>query len=139
MKQVSCNLLEMKGELRVEFTGICLITKNVSALVKFYTNVLGVEAEGNEIHAELKTVGANIAIFSAEGMESMAPNSMCKAGNGSITIGFKVKDVDKEYERLKSFGIEFIMLPTTHPWGSRSCWFRDPDGNIVNFACVACR
>ena len=29
--------------------------------------------------------------------------------------------------------VEFVMLPTTHPWGARSFWFRDPDGNIVDF------
>jgi uncharacterized glyoxalase superfamily protein PhnB len=55
------------------------------------------------------------------------------AGNGSFTIGFEVKDVDIEYDRLNAFGVEFVKLLTTHPWGTRSFWFRDPDGNIVNF------
>lgn len=117
----------------MEFIGICLVTSNVSALTEFYTKILCVEAEGNDVHAELKTDGGNIAIFSVEGMESMAPNSMCGAGYGGYTISFKVKDVDLEYERLKVLGVEFVMLPTTHPWGVRSFWFRDLDGNIVNF------
>ena len=26
-----------------------------------------------------------------------------------------------------------VKPPTTQPWGRRSVWFRDPDGNIVNF------
>ena len=120
----------------MEFTGICLITNNVPALAKFYTNVLGVEAEGNDVHVELKTEGAGMTIYSTEGMESMAPLSMRGAGHGSITIGFKVKNVDEEYERIKALNVEFVMLPTTHPWGWRSFWFRDPDGNIVNFACA---
>jgi catechol 2,3-dioxygenase-like lactoylglutathione lyase family enzyme len=46
---------------------------------------------------------------------------------------FEVEDVDAEYERLKALDVEFVMLPTTHPWGARSFWFRDPDGNIVDF------
>jgi catechol-2,3-dioxygenase len=29
--------------------------------------------------------------------------------------------------------IKFLMLPTAHPWGSSSFWFRDPDGNIIDF------
>ena len=44
--------------------------------------------------------------------------------------------VDAEYERLKALGVEFVKLPKTHPWGSRSFWFRDLDGNIVDFVCV---
>ena len=120
----------------MEFIGICLITKDVLRLGKFYSEVLGVLADGDETHMELKTNGGEIAIFSVEGMEGLAPNSMCGAGYGSCTINFKVDAVDKEYERLKALEIEFIKLPTTHPWGARSMWFRDPDGNIVNFVKV---
>jgi len=115
------------------FDGICLITHNVLALADFYSWVLGVKAEGDEGHSELLTEGAHLAIFSADGMEEMAPHSMQGAGHGNITLGFVVQDVDAEYERLKTRGIEFIMLPRTHPWGARSFWFRDPDGNIVDF------
>jgi uncharacterized glyoxalase superfamily protein PhnB len=117
----------------MKFDGICLITHNVPALVDFYARVLGVKAEGDEVHAELHTEGAGLAIFSADGMEEMAPLSMQGAGYGSVTLGFKVQDVDAEYERIKTLGVEFIMLPRTHPWGARSFWFRDPDGNIVDF------
>jgi catechol 2,3-dioxygenase-like lactoylglutathione lyase family enzyme len=117
----------------VRFVGICLITNNVPALADFYTKVLGVEAEGDDVHAELDTDGAGIAIFSAEEMENMAPRSMQGAGYGSLTTMFEVNDVDAEYERLKALDVEFVMLPTTHPWGARSFWFRDPDGNIVDF------
>jgi uncharacterized glyoxalase superfamily protein PhnB len=117
----------------MKFTGICLITKDVLRLTEFYKKILGVNAEGNAAHIELYTKGAVLTIFSIEGMEQMAPNSMKGAGRGSITLGFEVEDVDKEYERIRAFNVEFIMLPTTHPWGTRSFWFRDPDGNIVDF------
>jgi catechol 2,3-dioxygenase-like lactoylglutathione lyase family enzyme len=117
----------------MKLVGICLITKDVPALADFYAKVLGVEAEGDDVHAELNTGGAGIAIFSTEGMESMAPRSMQGAGCGSFTTMFEVEDVDAEYERLKALDVEFVMLPTTHPWGARPFWFRDPDGNIVDF------
>ena len=117
----------------MEFIGITLITKDVPNLAKFYSNVLGVKAEGNDVHVELKTEGASLAIFSTEGMESMAQHSMRGAGYGSCSIVFRVKDVDTEYERLKNLKVEFVKLPTTHPWGSRSFWFRDLDNNIVDF------
>ncbi|MBI4530115.1 MAG: hypothetical protein HY709_01215, partial [Candidatus Latescibacteria bacterium] len=38
-----------------------------------------------------------------------------------------------EYERLSDMEVPMVKLPTTQTWGRRSFWFRDPDGNIVNF------
>ncbi len=120
----------------MRFAGICLITKDVRALADFYTKVLGVEAVGDGTHVELRTQGAGLAIFSVEGMEQMAPGSMQGAGTGSIAIEFEVADGDAEYERLKALGVAFVKPPQTHPWGARSFWFRDPDGNIVDFYTV---
>lgn len=117
----------------MKFAGICLITRDVLRLADFYARVLGVEAEGDERHIELKTEGAGLAIFSIDGMERMAPRSMLGAGNGSVTLAFEVTDADGEYARLEALGVEFVMLPTSHPWSARSFWFRDPDGNIVDF------
>ena len=117
----------------MKFTGICLITNNVPALTKFYTNVLGVEAVGDDNHAELKTEGATISIFSTRGMDEMVSGSMQGAGHGSFTIGFEVRDINAEYIRLREMDIEFLKSPTAHPWGCISFWFRDPDGNIVDF------
>jgi catechol 2,3-dioxygenase-like lactoylglutathione lyase family enzyme len=117
----------------MKFTGICLVTENVPALVQFYTQVLGSQAAGDDTHSEFLFDGVSIAIFTRQGMEEMAPGSMRGAGYGSVTIGFEVKDVDAEYERLKSLDVDFIKLPATYPWGARSFWFLDPDGNIVDF------
>ena len=120
----------------MRFAEICLITKNVSKLAAFYTEVLCVTADGDDTHVTLGTEGANMCIFSVEGMENLAPQSMRGAGVGNFTIGFEVKDVDREYQRLTALGVEFVKRPMTHPWGARSFWFRDPDGNIVNFFTV---
>jgi catechol 2,3-dioxygenase-like lactoylglutathione lyase family enzyme len=129
-------LIRSVSEATMKFTGICPITKNVPALIDFYSRVLGVVGEGDDTHAELKTEGAQLAIFSMDGMESLAPSSMDGCGYGSFTLGFEVTDVDAEYEHLKALGVCFVKLPTTHPWGARSVWFRDPDGNIVDFFAI---
>jgi len=120
----------------MNFSGICLITKDVPGLAGFYSAVLGGDAEGDSTHVELHTAGLSLTIFSVNGMERMAPGCMAGAGHGGFTIGFAVTDVDAEYERLKALKVEFVLLPTTHPWGCRSMWFRDPDGNIVDFYTV---
>ena len=115
------------------FAGICLITEDVPALADFYATLLGARAEGDDRHVELHTQGAGLTIFSEAGMEEMAPGSMQGAGRGAMTIGFQVEDVDLEYERLKRLAVDLVKTPESYPWGTRSVWFRDPDGNIVNF------
>ena len=119
----------------MKFAGMCLITQDVLKLVRFYESVLGCQAVGDAQHADFDLGNAHLSIFTVKGMEEMAPGSMEKFGYGSFTLVFEVADVDAEYERLKGLDVTFVKPPQTHPWGARSLWFRDPDGNIVDFAC----
>lgn len=63
----------------------------------------------------------------------MAPGSMENYGHGGFTIEFEVENVDDEYGRLKGLNVSIVKAPTVQPWACRSVWFRDPDGNTVNF------
>ncbi len=50
-----------------------------------------------------------------------------------IILDFLVDDVNAEYERIVALDLDWVMPPTTQPWGNRSMIFRDPGGNLVNF------
>ena len=63
----------------------------------------------------------------------MAPSLMNDSSAGNFFLEFEVEDVDKEYKRLKVLDAEVIKPPTTQTWGLRSVWFRDTDGNKINF------
>lgn len=117
----------------MRFNGICLVTRDMERLRKFYEAVLQVGAEGDDTFTMLSTQGAALSIFTEEGMERMAPDSMRDSGSGRYTLEFEVDDVDREFERLKALDVTFVKRPTTQTWGRRSVWFRDPDGNIINF------
>jgi predicted enzyme related to lactoylglutathione lyase len=58
---------------------------------------------------------------------------MAGAGHGGTIVGFEVADVDAEATRLADLGVSIVKPTQTYPWGTRSVWFRDPDGNLVNF------
>ena len=60
------------------------------------------------------------------------PGSMDGAGSGNFTIEFEADDVDARHQKLLGSGTRILKPPTTQPWGRRSLWLRDPDGNIVN-------
>ncbi|MFZ0679600.1 VOC family protein [Candidatus Binatus sp.] len=115
------------------FNGICLVTRDVKRIQDFYEAILQSKFQGDDSFAWVESARGTFSIFSAEGMEKMAPGSMKGAGHGSYAIEFEVADVDLEFERLKSLDVEFVKEPTTQSWRRRSVWFRDPDGNIVNF------
>ena len=38
----------------------------------------------------------------------------------------------RKHRRLSALAVPIVKPPTTQPWGLRSVWLRDPDGNLVN-------
>src|SRR6516165_4516495 len=116
----------------------CLITTDVSRLVNFYQNVLGMKAQwSGEQYAEFRTGVGVLAIFSADAQEKYIPGSADAASNKSSILEFKITDVDQEYARLQSLVTAWVKKPTTQPWGTRSVYSRDPDGNLVDFYMLA--
>jgi catechol 2,3-dioxygenase-like lactoylglutathione lyase family enzyme len=121
-----------RAAMDVRFTGTCLISVDVASLAAFYAGVLGAGVRGDDTFATVATPGANLSVYSAAGMEQMAPGSMTGAGSGNFTLEFEVGDVDACHERVLAHGLPILKPPTTQPWGRRSVWLRDPDGNVVN-------
>lgn len=112
----------------------CLITGDVQRLVDFYEPVLSLKAtRSGTQYAEFRTNAGVLAIFSAEAQEKYIPNSAEAAKNKSVILEFRVADVDQEYSRLQNLVRIWIKPPSTQPWGTRSLYFRDPDGNLVDF------
>jgi uncharacterized glyoxalase superfamily protein PhnB len=112
----------------------CLISGNVKRLVDFYEPILNSKAQwaGND-YAEFPTGAGVLAIFSANAQEKYIPGSAEAAKNRSMILEFEVADVDREYQRLENLVKVWVKPPTTQPWGTRSFYFRDPDGNLVDF------
>ena len=112
----------------------CLISSDVKKLVEFYEPVLRAKATwSGEDYAEFATDAGVLAIFSARAQEQYIPGAAEAARNRSVILEFRVTDVDAEYRRLQSLVKVWVKPPTTQPWGTRSIYFRDPDGNLVDF------
>ncbi len=120
----------------MKFAGVCLVAENIKSLAAFYHALLNDEGywEGDD-HVDFP--GTGLAIFSVRGMEDMAPGSAKGTGNGRAILSFDVPEVDVLAYRLLDLGAEIVKLPQTHPWGLRSVWVKDPEGNILSLRCPA--
>ncbi len=112
----------------------CVITNDVRRLVDFYEPILAQKAKwSGKDYAEFPTGAGMLALFSAEAQEKYIPGSAEAAKNKSMILEFRVANVDQEYGRLQNLVKIWVKPPTTQPWGTRSIYFRDPDGNLVDF------
>jgi catechol 2,3-dioxygenase-like lactoylglutathione lyase family enzyme len=112
----------------------CLITGKFTRLVDFYQRVLGIAPRvSNGVYAEFRTDRGVLAIFTAEAQEQYIPGSALPASNKSAILEFRVANVDEEFMRLGKFMESWVKPPTNQPWGTRSFYFRDPDGNLIDF------
>ena len=87
---------------------------------------------GNE-YAEFHTGVGVLAIFSSEAQQNYIPHSSEPGINKSVILEFEVANVDKEFARLQGMVKDWVKPPTNQPWGTRSFYFRDPDGDLVDF------
>lgn len=109
-----------------------LVTDDVSALARFYAELLGTESKGSDDYVELRPGGATLAIVSRRAAEQIYGGAWPAAANRSAILEFEVADVDAERRRIDTLVTDWLQQPKDMAWGNRSMLFRDPDGNPVN-------
>lgn len=126
---------------RFKFNTIGLLTQNNKAIVDFYTNVFGftTDWDGIQPNVEMKLDGMRIILFPRLDFEQMISQRLTypKGLNGTMELSFDVPtfaDVDREYERAIRLGAKQVFAPTTEPWGQRTCYIADPEGNLIEIS-----
>lgn len=126
---------------RFKFNTIGLLTLNNKAIVDFYTNVFGftTDWDGIQPNVEMKLDGMRIILFPRLDFEQMISQRLTypKDLNGTMELSFDVPtfaDVDREYERAIRLGAKLVFAPTTEPWGQRTCYIADPEGNLIEIS-----
>lgn len=101
-----------------------LLTNDVAKLANFYKSFLGIDNGSNDdVHQTIIAEETMLTIYN--------DNSEKNNNNQNICLAFTVVDVDKEYDRLLTLGVEIIEKPITRPWGTRNMSFYDPDKNVI--------
>ncbi|HEY4466100.1 MAG TPA: VOC family protein [Streptosporangiaceae bacterium] len=114
-----------------------IVTDDVEGLAGFYSRLMGVPVALNDYYVEIPagpvSVGFSRRRFTEYGTDGgPASAAVRQPGLDQVVLDFMVEDVDAEYRRISDLGVDWVMRPTTQPWGNRSMLFRDPAGNLVN-------
>jgi uncharacterized glyoxalase superfamily protein PhnB len=110
-----------------------VVTEDVEGMADFYASLIGVEVVLNDYYVEVPT-GAMSVGFSRCRFTEFDSGSKTEGlpPPGTVVLDFLVEDVDGEFDRVNRLGVEWVLPPTTQPWGSRSMVLRDPEGNLVS-------
>lgn len=118
--------------------GFGIFVDDMAVMVRFYRDVLGFEIKEDENTSNvfLEKDGTLFLLYRKTDFEKMTNRkfSYCNGVNGHYEIALGVEnyaEVDKEYERITKAGAQGILEPTTEPWGQRTCYIADPEGNLI--------
>jgi len=123
---------------RFTFNTVGLFTNNNKATVEFYTKTFGFTTswDGVQPNVEMFLGNNRIILFPRSAFEQMVSKRFqyLEGFNGTMELSFDVPtfaDVDKEYQNTLNCGAKSVLPPTTEPWGQRTCYVADPDGNLI--------
>jgi len=107
-------------------------------MVRFYRDVLGFEIkeEDNASNVYLMKDGTLFLLYRRTDFEKMTKKSLSYANDisGHYEIAMSVPNytaVDDTFKQVVSKGAVSVLEPTTEPWGQRTCYIADPEGNLI--------
>ena len=124
--------------LRFKFNTVGLFTRDNKATVDFYTKTFGftTDWDGVQPNVEMTLGDMRLILFPRNALEEMISQKFRypEGFNGTMELAFDVPtfaDVDKGYHHALENGATPVLAPTTEPWGQRTCYVADPDGNLI--------
>lgn len=121
--------------------GFGLLVKDMGRMIRFYRDVLGFEIKEAEDTQNVYLIkdGTLFLLFGRNDFEKMTSRKYdyLNGVNGHFEIALYVDtfdEVDAEYAKAISNGAEPVLAPTTEPWGQRTCYIADPEGNLIEIA-----
>ena len=122
----------------MKLDGFGLFVEDMPTMVRFYRDVLGFAiAEGEDAeNVYLVKDGTLFMLYERKNFEQMTGRKYeyIKGLNGHFEIALYVdtfEEVDVAYANAVERGARPVLEPTTEPWGQRTCYIADPEGNLI--------
>ena len=118
----------------VRLAAVTIVTENFDDMVAFYRDQLGfVVHQSNGEYATF--ADSNLAIISGKAMREASGSDRFSGdvGRQPFELAFQLQTpdaVDALHEQLRRNETTIVAPPRDTPWGQRSFYFADPDGNV---------
>lgn len=118
--------------------GFGFFVSDMGKMIRFYRDVLGFEIKEAEVTSNVYLVkdGTLFLLYGRKDFENMTSRKYeyVKGLNGHSEIALYVDtfdEVDAAFRNVVSKGATPVLEPTTEPWGQRTCYIADPEGNLI--------
>lgn len=122
----------------MKLDGYGIFVKDMPTMVRFYRDVLGFEIKEEEEADNVYLIkdGTLFMLYRRSDFEKMTDHSYeyVKGFNGHSEMALYVdtfEEVNEEYRKAIEKGAVSVLVPTTEPWGQRTCYIADPEGNLI--------
>ncbi len=122
----------------MKLDGFGLFVDDMPAMIRFYRDVLGfgITEDENAGNVYLVKDGTLFMLYERKNFEKMTSRKYeyIKGLNGHFEIALYVdtyEEVDKAYNDAVAKGAASVLPPEDEPWGQRTCYIADPEGNLV--------
>lgn len=107
-------------------------------MIRFYRDVLGfaIKEDENTSNVYLVKDGTLFLLYGREDFKKLTSKKYAylKGVNAHSEMALYVdtfEEVDVEYQNAIQNGASSLLEPTTEPWGQRTCFIADPEGNVI--------
>ena len=118
--------------------GFGLFVEDMAKMIRFYRVVLSFEIKEAEDTSNVYLVkdGTLFLLYSRNDFEKMTNRryDYIKGFNGHFEMALYVdtfEEVDKAFSKAVENGATPVLEPELEPWGQRTCYIADPEGNLI--------
>ena len=118
--------------------GFGLFVRDMGRMIRFYRDVLGFEIREDEDTSNVYLIkdGTLFLLYGRDDFERMTHRryEYIKGLNGPSELALYVdtfQEVDEQFRRVVALGATPVLEPETEPWGQRTCYIADPEGNLI--------
>ena len=118
--------------------GFGLLVNDMAGMIRFYRDVLGFEIKEAEDANNVYLIKDDtlFLLYGRKDFETMTSRryNYINGLNGHFEIALYVdtfEEVDSSFRHAVENGAEPVLEPTTEPWGQRTCYVADPEGNLI--------